>query len=546
MQFEVKVSLRSNTPVVGCEINPFVHVNCHGSGQAPPHTLNFTWYREHGTLHADQALNQAFGLVLGELSNYLPEFGNGLSLDHNLVEVEREGKTWIQLCSLRTYVPSLDDLGLTLRLECIPTDNSTGAHLSPVNVVLTDPVIRSPSPCPRCMISVGSAMNFGNLSTETQSLSGGTFTVLSYNILADLYASRNAHRYTPAWALTWEYRRQNLLNEIIGYNADILCLQEVQSDHFDTFLKPEMAKCGYSAVYKKKTKEVYTGNQYIIDGCAIFFRHDKFKEIVKYELEFDRTPLSVVEMLEPYQRNEVCFRLMKGNIAIVLILESIENDRVHDDVKSRICVANTHIHADSSFPDAKLFQVVNFIKGLEKISDSHIPLLICGDMNSLPRSDPHKFVVDGKVRRVYNKFRDPLGIYKHLELFHSMHLASAYSSFFQSKSVKRRHMKKMDRDTREPQFTNFGSGRSRTLDYIFYTENSLVVDGLLELLDEKSIGGTALPSTIWSSDHVALMASFSYKKGFRSQQFSTPPPNPWEGKTPGLKILLMEEDGEYS
>lgn len=37
------------------------------------------------------------------------------------------------------------------------------------------------------------------------------------------------------------------------------------------------------------------------------------------------------------------------------------------------------------FPFLLWHKVVNFIKGLEKISDSHIPLLICGDMNSLPR-----------------------------------------------------------------------------------------------------------------------------------------------------------------
>jgi hypothetical protein len=27
------------------------------------------------------------------------------------------------------------------------------------------------------------------------------------------------------WMLNWSYRRQNLLAELVGYNADILCLQ---------------------------------------------------------------------------------------------------------------------------------------------------------------------------------------------------------------------------------------------------------------------------------------------------------------------------------
>lgn len=146
---------------------------------------------------------------------------------HNLSDVKRESITWIKLGSSRSYVPSSDDVGLTLKLECVPVDHSTGIHLSPVFVILTNPVIIFPAPCPRCMISVGSAMKSECSSSGSWSTSGINFTVLSYNILADLYASRNAHHNTPAWALAWEYRSQNLLNEIIGYNSDIICLQEV-------------------------------------------------------------------------------------------------------------------------------------------------------------------------------------------------------------------------------------------------------------------------------------------------------------------------------
>ena len=38
--------------------------------------------------------------------------------------------------------------------------------------------------------------------------------------------------YCPPWALAWPYRRLNLLKELLSYQADILCLQEVQSNHF--------------------------------------------------------------------------------------------------------------------------------------------------------------------------------------------------------------------------------------------------------------------------------------------------------------------------
>lgn len=38
--------------------------------------------------------------------------------------------------------------------------------------------------------------------------------------------------YCPSYALAWQYRKRNLLRELLAYRPDILCLQEVQSDHF--------------------------------------------------------------------------------------------------------------------------------------------------------------------------------------------------------------------------------------------------------------------------------------------------------------------------
>lgn len=59
---------------------------------------------------------------------------------------------------------------------------------------------------------------------------------------------------------------------------------QVQSDHFEEFFAPELEKHGYAAVYKKKTAEVYTGTVYAIDGCATFFRRDRFSLVKKYEV----------------------------------------------------------------------------------------------------------------------------------------------------------------------------------------------------------------------------------------------------------------------
>lgn len=51
------------------------------------------------------------------------------------------------------------------------------------------------------------------------------FTVMSYNVLCDKYATRQMYGYCPSWALAWEYRKAALLKEIMDSTADIIALQ---------------------------------------------------------------------------------------------------------------------------------------------------------------------------------------------------------------------------------------------------------------------------------------------------------------------------------
>ena len=73
----------------------------------------------------------------------------------------------------------------------------------------------------------------------------------------------------------------NVVYEAVQLNGVYL---QVQSNHFTDFLSPELQKAGYSAIYKKKTTEIFTGNSYAIDGCATFFRRDRFSLVKKYEV----------------------------------------------------------------------------------------------------------------------------------------------------------------------------------------------------------------------------------------------------------------------
>ncbi|KAK9664629.1 hypothetical protein RND81_14G057200 [Saponaria officinalis] len=424
------------------------------------------------------------------------------------------GETWFEVGRFKTYTPSADDIGHVLKLECVVVDAETKLSVGHPVTLTTSQVIPAPTPTPRRMISVSGVDVMGHLDSDGRAGSIGNFTVLSYNILAEAYATSDAYNYCPSWALSWPYRRQNLLREIVGYRADIVCLQEVQYDHFDEFFAPELDKHGYQALYKRKTSEV----THTLDGCATFFRRDRFAHVKKYEVEFNKAAQSLTEAVVPStQKKTALNRLVKDNVALIAVLEAKFGNQGVDNPGKRqlLCVANTHVNVHQDLKDVKLWQVHTLLKGLEKIAASaDIPMLVCGDFNSTPASAPHLLLAMGKVDPTHlDLVVDPLGILRpHSKLVHQLPLVSAYSSFARGTGLEQQK-RRMDASTNEPLFTNCTRDFIGTHDYIFYTgTDSLTVESLLELLDEESLRkDTALPSPEWSSDHIALLAEFRCK-----------------------------------
>ncbi|CAK9169947.1 unnamed protein product [Ilex paraguariensis] len=452
-------------------------------------------------------------------SQLISGLANGAAPLYPAAITQRNGdEIWFEVGRSKTYTPRADDIGHALKFECVVVDAETKLTVGKANSILTSRVIPAPSPSPRRLISVSDVT--GHLYLDGRISSVGTFTVLSYNILSDANATGDLYSYCPSWALSWPYRRQNLLREIVGYHADIVCLQEVQSDHFEEFFSPELDKHGYQALFKRKTAEVFSGNMNTIDGCATFFRRDRFAHVKKYEVEFNKAAQSLTDAVVPSaQRKTALNRLVKDNVALIVVLEAKFSEQGVDIPGKRqlVCVANTHVNVQQDLKDVRLWQVHTLLKGLEKIAASaDIPMLVCGDFNSVPASAPHSLLALGKVDPMHQDLAvDPLGILRpSSKLVHQLALVSAYSSFARIGVGLglEQHKRRMDPATNEPLFTNCTRDFIVTNDYIFYSADSLTVESLLELLDEDSLRkDTALPSQEWSSDHIALLAEFRCK-----------------------------------
>lgn len=341
------------------------------------------------------------------------------------------------------------------------------------------------------------------------------FTVMCYNVLCDKYATRQMYGYCPSWALTWEYRKKAILDEIRHYSADIISLQEVETDQFYNFFKPELKNDGYEGIFspKSRAKTMSENDRKYVDGCAIFFRANKFTLIKEHLVEFNQLAMANAE-----GSDNMLNRVMpKDNIGLAAVLKVKENaweglSPEQAAISQPILVCTAHIHWDPEFCDVKLIQTMMLSNELKTILDevchsfkpgqkydsNNVQLLLCGDFNSLPDSGVIEFLNTGRVSMDHADFKE-LGYKSCLqkisncdtpnEFTHSFKLASAYSEDIMP-------------------YTNFTFDFKGIIDYIFYSKQGMVPLGLLgplssDWLRENKVVGCPHPRI--PSDHFPLL-----------------------------------------
>ncbi|XP_012667318.2 protein angel homolog 2 isoform X1 [Otolemur garnettii] len=374
------------------------------------------------------------------------------------------------------------------------------------------------------------------------------FSVMSYNILSQDLLEDNSHLYRHCRrpVLHWSFRFPNILKEIKHFDADVLCLQEVQEDHYGTEIRPSLESLGYHCEYKMRTGKKP-------DGCAICFKHSKFSLLSVNPVEFYRPDIPLLD---------------RDNVGLVLLLQP----KIPCAASPAICVANTHLLYNPRRGDIKLTQLAMLLAEISSVAHqkdgSFCPIVMCGDFNSVPGSPLYSFIKEGKLnyeglaigkvsgqeqssrgQRILSIPIWPpnLGISQNCvyevqqvpkvektdnnlaqtelkktevlvtaeklssNLQHHFSLSSVYSHYFP--------------DTGIPEVTTCHSRSAITVDYIFYSAEKEDITGLpgaevalvgglkllarLSLLTEQDLWTVnGLPNENNSSDHLPLLAKF--------------------------------------
>jgi CCR4-NOT transcription complex subunit 6 len=405
---------------------------------------------------------------------------------------------WETVSTDATYIPFPEDTGCILQLTVTAMSQATDAILHGPVTICTEPVLAAPRmSTKRQFVSVP-------LQQGQQPVSPGTikFRVLSYNVLAELYATKQAYPYCDAWSLSWPFRRAMIMQEIEEMQGDIVCLQEVQMDHFELHLSPFMHELGFDGLFKCKSRESM-GQYGKVDGCATFWKLAKFSMTENYTIEFnDLARQSIAEMrLEGQEERKYMNRLLKDNVAQVVVLEVIPKHGVRPPRQlSHLCIVNTHLYSNVTRPDVKLWQSMMLTNELQQFAiQRDLALIICGDFNSEPESAVHELLTEGSLQRHHPELDEEDDgariLPEQSEIYHNLDLASA--------------MQVASPHGQEPLYTNYTRDWKGTLDYIMFSPMRIRLMSVAAIPSPQELeaeSGEGLPSAVYPSDHLMLCA----------------------------------------
>ncbi len=220
--------------------------------------------------------------------------------------------------------------------------------------------------------------------------------------------------------------------------------------------------------------------------------------------------------------------MIKDNIGIAVLLE-LRDDHCNGIgiIPQHLLVVNAHIHWDPEYCDVKLIQTIMLFSELENILKTAqsergigvkspipgvpgIPLVLCGDLNSLPDSGVYEYLLKGRVSTYHSDFLD----YDYNHFFKTAIRSSTATSPTGKPECRHSFVIKSAYEQEHMDYTNYTFDFRGIIDYIFYSSHFLKLLGVLggvstEWLKTYKLLGC--PNPHFPSDHFPLLAEFEFQ-----------------------------------
>ncbi|XP_014482436.1 PREDICTED: 2',5'-phosphodiesterase 12 isoform X2 [Dinoponera quadriceps] len=397
--------------------------------------------------------------------------------------VKNEPNSWTHVSEGYLYVPSVSDIGCNLKISCVPRNESDSG--TSIEVQSKGTVEAGPGLCP---------FDIRHEFTKNK-LSGQSFRIMSYNILADTYTDSDYSKdvlfpYCPGYALDIDYRKQLILKEIIGFNSDIICLQEVDSKIYERDLLPSLSMLNYDGVFVTKNE--------VSEGLAMFFNHERF-EILNIEsrvMSHNVNSPKFKAVWDKIENEKMKERFLSRNTTIqVMMLQSKENP------SEILIVGNTHLYFRPDACHIRLMQGYYIITYLHEVASAmreenprcNVSVLLSGDFNSVPERGIYRLFTENYIPESCDDWRsNPEEAVKNVSLTQDLRMSSACGT---------------------PEYTNYTPEFSACLDYIFYERDKFEVEQVIPMPSKEEITlHTGLPSVVFPSDHISLCADLKFRE----------------------------------
>lgn len=201
---------------------------------------------------------------------------------------------------------------------------------------------------------------------------------ISYRLLAHYktaYLNYSVHK-------TWDYRSKILIQELKCYDADIMCLQDV--DLFQEFWYPRLMGMGYDMVFKQRTQE----KEYRNEGVLIAFKRDRFQLCRTVALEMNNA------ILDDSKGSTFRERCRTDDVGLITFLQP--NNR--QDIPCMLGVATTMLSELAVNSDVRAMHIEYFTQQIELANrEFQAPFLIGANLNDIPASPAYTLLRTGRV-----------------------------------------------------------------------------------------------------------------------------------------------------
>lgn len=220
-------------------------------------------------------------------------------------------------------------------------------------------------------------MDWGSAVDDNRLREVGGFKFLSYNVFSDGKCTKIRYSSTKSWF----HRKTKLLQEIKTYNADIMCLQDV--DHYADWWQPQLMYMGYDSLYKKRTDEV----EEHLDGVLIAYKRDLF--------QLFKTEDVIFNLSGEQQSTLIRRRCRTDDVGLMAFLQPWRADFLD----SAICIVSAMLsdNEPEDQVDVRFEQARYLTECIESENRSyHVPVIIGMSMHDTPDSAAYHVLRTGR------------------------------------------------------------------------------------------------------------------------------------------------------